>query len=181
MCGLGLSHLRPLLIPSVCMLVLSTHSLWAQRSSPVDESPVQRFGIPAQVMGSEVQAHLHFIAGGSPLTFGQNRRQNESRMRFSAYYAGDYHLSTNTQTMLDHATRTAEFRGKEKYFIGSVPSKWLIFAPTFGKVHRGATYHVDELETYGRHIPWAGSLIVRICEQAKAHPHVTRAIRVLLP
>jgi len=52
-------------------------------------------------------------------------------MRFFPYYAGDYRLSINTQTVLDHATRTAEFRGKEKYVIGSVPSKWLMFAPTF--------------------------------------------------
>ena len=181
MCGLGLSHLRPLLIPSVCMLVLSTHSLWAQRSSPVEETPVQHFGIPAQVMGSEAQGHLHFISGGSTLTFGQDLGHTESRIRFCAYRTADYHLSINSETALDHATRTADFRSKEKYFVGSMPSKWLIFAPTFGKVRREATYHLDELEAYGRHIPWAGSLIVRICEQAKAHPHVTRAIRVLLP
>ncbi len=181
MWGLVLSHLRLLLIPSVCVLVLSTHSLWAQRSSPVGEIRVQRFSIPAQIIGSDAQSHLHFIAGGSPLTFGQNRGQNESRMRFSPYNAGAYRLSINSETVLDYATRTAEFRGKEKYFIGSVPSKGLIFAPTFDKIRREATYHADELETYGRHIPWAGSLIVRICEQAKSHPHVTRVLRVLLP
>src|SRR5579862_1467244 len=169
MWGLVLPLFRLPLIPSVCLLVLSIHSLWAQRSSPVGEISVQRFSIPAQIIGSEAQAHLHFIAGESPLTFGQNRGQNESRTRFSPYYSGDYRLSINPQTVLDHATRTVEFRGKEKYVIGSVPSKWLMFAPNFGKVHREATYHIDELETYGHHIPWAGSLIVRICEQAKAH------------
>src|SRR5579872_5235993 len=115
MWGLGLSHLRPLLIPSVCMLVLSTHSLWAQRSSPVEETLVRRFGIPAQVMGSEAQGHLHFISGGSTLTFGQDLGQTESRIRFSAYRTGEYHLSINSETVLDHATRKAEFRGKEKY------------------------------------------------------------------
>ena len=72
MWGLVLSLFRLPLIPSVCLLMLSIHSLWAQRSSPVGEISVQRFSIPAQIIGSEAQAHLHFIA------FSRDFRQKSS-------------------------------------------------------------------------------------------------------
>jgi hypothetical protein len=32
------------------------------------------------------------------------------------------------------------------------------------------------LEYYGHHIPWAGSVILRIGQQAKTHPHITSVV-----
>jgi hypothetical protein len=178
---LSLSHLSSILL--VSLLVLSTHLLWAQRKSPLEEIPVQLFDTPAQLATvSEAQTHLHFTYKGLPLSFRQNQGQTESWMRFfPPHNTGDYRPPTNTKAVLDQATRTAELRAEEKYFIGSAPSKWLTFAPTYGKVHHEAIYRVDELEYYRHHIPWAGSLIVRICRQAKAHPHVTHVLKVLRP
>jgi hypothetical protein len=175
---LSLSHLSPILL--VSLLVLSTHLLWAQRKSPREEIPVQLFDAPAQLATvSEAPTHLHFR--GLPLSFEQHRRQTESLMRLYPNPIGDFRPPINTKAVLDQSTGTPELRGKEKYFIGSAPSKWLTFAPTYGKVHHEMTYGVDELEYYAHHIPWAGSFIVRICQQAKAHPHVTRVLKILLP
>jgi hypothetical protein len=178
---LALSHLSSILL--VSLLVLSTHSLWAQRKSFLEEIPVQRFDTPAQfATGSEAQTHLHFTYRGLPLSFRQNQGQTESWMRFFPdHNTGDYRLPTDSKAVLDQATRTAELRGEEKYLIGSAPSKWLTFAPTNGKAHHETIYRVDELEYYAHHVPWAGSLIVRICQQAKVHPHVTRVLKVLRP
>ena len=94
---------------------------------------------------------------------------------------GYYRLPINTNAALYPATRTAELTGKEKYLIGSAPSKWLTFAPTYGKVPHETTYRVENLEHYGHRIPWACSIILRIGQQAKAHPHVTRVLTVLKP
>jgi len=43
-------------------------------------------------------------------------------------------------------TGTAEFWGKNKYFIGSAPTKWMTFAPTFGHVHHETTQGANDLE-----------------------------------
>ena len=175
----SLSHLSSILL--VSLLVLSTHLLWAQRKSPLEEIPVQLFDAPSQLATvSEAQTHLQFTYRGLPLSF-ENQGQTESWMRFFSHHTDEDHLPTNTKAVLDQAIGTAELRGKEKYFIGSAPSKWLTFAPTYGKVHHETIYRVDELEYYGHHIPLVGSLIVRICQQAKVHPHVTRVLKVLRP
>ena len=59
--------------------------------------------------------------------------------------------------------------------------KWMTFAPTFGQVRPETVHSADGLESYGHHIPWAGSFILRVSQQAKAHPHITRALQVVQP
>jgi hypothetical protein len=175
---LSLSHLSLILL--VSLLVLSTHLLWAQRQSPLEKIPVQILDAPAQLATvSEAPTHLHFR--GLSLSFGQNQSQTELWMRFRPNPIGDYRPPINTEAMLDQTSRTPELRGREKYFIGSAPSKWLTFAPTYGKIPHEMIYSVDEVEYYAHRIPWAGALIVRICQQAKVHPHVTRVLKILLP
>jgi hypothetical protein len=61
------------------------------------------------------------------------------------------------------------------------PTKWMTFASTFGQVHHETTHGADDLEYYGHHILWAGSVILRISQQAKAHPHITRALMMVQP
>jgi len=136
----------------VSFLVLSTHLLWAQRKPPPEEIPVQLFDAPTQlVVVSEAQTRLHFAYRGLPLSFNQNQSPTESRMRF--------------------------FLPDNRVDYG-LP---LTFASTYDKVHHETLNSADELEYYGHHIPWAGSFIVRICKQAKVHPHVTRVLSVLRP
>ena len=71
--------------------------------------------------------------------------------------------------------------GKENYLIGSAPSKWRTFAPTYGKATHETTFPVGNLEHYAHRIPWAGSVILRIGQQAKAHPLVMRVLKVIKP
>jgi hypothetical protein len=181
---LSLSHLSSILL--VSLLVLSTHVLWAQRTSTLEESAVQLPDAPSQVPTvSEAQTHLHLtykgLPLGLPLSFKQNQGQTESWMRFFPDHTGYDRLSINTNDVLNQDTGTAEFWGKNKYFIGSAPTKWMTFAPTFGHVHHETTQGANDLEYYGQHIPWAGSVIQRIGQQAKAHPHITRALKTLHP
>jgi len=177
---LSFSHPPPILL--VGLLVLSAHLSWAQRTLPLEKVPIQFLDTPAPFARvSEAQTRLHLTCGSLPLTFEQNQGQTESRMRFFHHYPGYYRLPTNANAALYPATRKPELWGKEKYFIGSAPSKWPKFAPTYGKVPHETTYRVEDLEHYGNNIPWASSIILRICQQANAHPHVMRVLTVLKP
>ena len=180
----GLVHSRSYLssILLVNLLVLSTHVLWAQRESTPEESVVSLPDAPSRVATvSEAQTHFHLTYKGLPLSFKPNLGQTESWMRFFPDHTGYDRPSINTSAVLNHDTGTAEFWGNNKYFIGSAPPKWMTFAPTFGHVHHETTQGANDLEYYGHHIPWAGSVIQRIGQQAKAHPHVTRLLKTLHP
>jgi hypothetical protein len=177
---LSLSRLSSIL--SVSLLVLSAHVLWAQRASTLEESTAQLPDAPSHVATvSEAQTHLHLTYKGLPLSFKQNQGQTEWWMRFFTDHAGYDRLSINTNAMLNQDTGTAEFWGKNKYFIGNPPTRWMTFVPTFGQVHYETIQGANNLEHYGHHIPWAGSVILRIGQQAKAHPHITRALKTLHP
>ena len=175
-----LSHLYAILL--VSLSVLPTHVLWAQRTSTLEESAVQLPDAPSQVATvSEAQTHLHLTYQGLPFSLKQNQGQTESWMRFFPDHTGYERLSVNTNAVLNQDGGTAEFWGKNKYFIGSAPTKWMTFAPTFGQVHYETIHGANNLEYYGHHIPWAGSVILRIGQQAKAHPHITTVIRSVHP
>ena len=166
---LSLSHLCSILL--VSLLVLSTHVLWAQRTSTLEESSVQLPDAPSRVATvSEAQTH-HLTYKGLPLSFKQNQGQTESWMRFFPDQTGYDRLSINTNAVLNQDRRTAEFWGNNKYFIGSAPTKWMTFAPTFGHVHH-ETIHG---------LPWAGPVVLRIVKEAKAHPHVTTVLKTVHP
>jgi hypothetical protein len=177
---LSLLHLSSILL--VSLLALSTHVLWAQRTSTLEKSAVQFPDAPSQVATvSEAQTHLHLTYKGLPLSFKQNQGQTESWMRFLPDHTGYDRLSINTSAVLNHDTGTAESWSKNKYFIGSAPPKWLTFAPTFGHVHHETTHGRNDVEYFGHHIPWAGPTILRIGQQAKAHPHVTTVLKSVHP
>jgi hypothetical protein len=102
-------------------------------------------------------------------------------MRFFAAHRGYELLSVNPNAVLNQDAGTAEFWGKNKSFAGSAPIKWMTFAPTFGQVHYEPIHDANNLEYYGHHIPWAGSVILRVGQQAKAHPHITTIIKSVHP
>jgi len=177
--GLFVSFSKPSPIVLVGVLVLSTHLLWAQRTFPLENIPIQLLDTPAPFARvSEVQTPLHLTDKRLPLTFEQNQGQTDSRIKFFPRYSGYYRLPINTNGVL---SRTAELWGKEKYLTGTSPSKEWTFAPTYGKVSHETTWRVGNLEHYVHRIPWAGSVILRMGQQAKAHPHVTRVLTILKP
>jgi hypothetical protein len=175
---LSRSHLSPILLVSV--LMLSTHLSWAQSTSALEKIPTQLLDTPAPFARvSEAQTHLHPTYGILPLTFEQD--QGQSRTRFFPHYSDYYHLPINTNAAFCPTTRMGGLWGKEKYLIGNAPRKWLTFASTYSRVSHETTYSAENLEHFGHRIPWVGPLILRIGQQARAHPHVTRLLTVLKP
>ena len=175
----GSVHLSSILL--VSLLALSTHVLWAQRTS-TEETAVRLPDAPSRVaMGSETQTCLHLSYKGLPLSFRQNQGQTESWMRFFSAETGYDRRSINSTAVLNQDRGTTEFWGKNKYFMGSALTKWMTFAPTFGNVHHETIHSANDLEYYGHHMPWAGSVILRISQQARAHPHIASVLKAVHP
>jgi hypothetical protein len=126
---------------------------------------------------SEAQAHFRLSYGILPLSFEPNQ---ESCKRFFPPHVGYDLLPINTNVVPDH-DRTVELGGKEKQVISSAPTKWMTFTPAYGQVDHEPIHSAYDLDYFGHHIPLAGSIIVRICQQAKAHPHVTRLVTSFRP
>jgi len=101
-------------------------------------------------------------------------------MRLVPHYPDYSRLPINTDAALAPA-RTAEVWDRETHFVGSASSKWLTFAPSYGKVPRETTYTVENLERLAHNIPWVGPMVLRVGQQAKAHPHFTRVLTVIKP
>ncbi|HEX4920247.1 MAG TPA: hypothetical protein VFV92_05850 [Candidatus Bathyarchaeia archaeon] len=177
---LGSVHLSSILL--VSLLVLSTHVLWAQRASTLEETAIQLPDAPSRVaMVSEAQTTVHLSYKGLPLSFRQNQGQTESWMRFFSDEAGYNRRPINTTAVLNQDKGTAEFWSKNKYFMGSSPTKWMTFAPTFGHLHHETIHDANDFEYYGHHIPWAGSVILQISKQARAHPHIASVLKAVHP
>jgi hypothetical protein len=177
---LSLSHLSSILL--VSLLVLYTHVLWAQRTSTLEESAVQLPDAPSQVATvSEAQTQLYPTYKGLPLSFKQNQGQTESWMRLFPDHTGYDSPPINANTALNQHTGTVEFWCKKNYFMGSAPTKWMTFARTLGHVQHETIYGANDFEYYGHHVPWAGSVLLRIGQQAKAHPHITSVLKTVHP
>lgn len=178
---LTLWHLFPILL--ISLMVLSTHLSWAQKTLPLQEIPARFFDRAVQPV-PEATTPLRPVSGELPLlSFAANRGQTESPVSFFPRRSSYDHMPINYKATLElqRRTGTAELLGKTKYFIGSAPSKWPTFAPAYDKMHDRTVHRANDLEYYGLHTPWAGSMILRICQQAKAHPHVTRVLKLLKP
>jgi hypothetical protein len=176
---LSLSHVSPILL--VSLLIPSTHLSWAQSKLPLEKPQIELVDTPAPFARvSEAQTRLHLAPRRLPLTFSQNQGQTDLRMSFFNHYPGFYRLPTNANAAPYPGTRMGELWGREKHFIGGAP-KWPKFAPSYDEVPHETTYRVEDLEHFARNIPWAGSVILRICQLANAHPHVMLVLTVVKP
>jgi hypothetical protein len=179
--GLFLSLSHRCLIALVGLLLLSTHLLWAQKTSPPSKIAIQLLDAPAPFARvSEAQTRRHFTYREPPLTLEQNPGLTESQMRLFSHYPDQYRQPINTDAALSPATRTAEL-WRKKYFISRATSTWLTFVPSYGTVPHETTYSIENLEHLAHNIPWVGPVILRMGQQAKAHPQVTRLLKVIKP
>lgn len=173
------SSKQPWPILLLSWLLLSPHFSRAQKTSS-EETAGQLPDAPTSLASvSEPPTHFNLTYQISPLSFEQNEGTTESWTRFPPPHTGSDRLAINTDATLTQ-DRT-EFWDKNKYFNGSAPTKGMTFAPAYAQAHHEAIYGPNDLEYYGRHIPWAGSVILRVGQQAKAHPHVTTLIKAIHP
>jgi hypothetical protein len=57
----------------------------------------------------------------------------------------------------------------------------LMFAPVYGRIQPKTIHSVDDWQYYGHHIPVAGPLVLRVGEEAQAHPRVVAVFKMIQP
>ena len=57
----------------------------------------------------------------------------------------------------------------------------LMFAPVYGRIQPKTIHSADDWQYYGHHIPVAGPLVLRVGEEAQAHPRVVALFKMIQP
>jgi hypothetical protein len=150
------------------LLMVSTHLLWAQQSPPPKKIEART---PAFVPATRARR------GPVPRTLPDApRSQTESPVKPLTFRIRYHYTLINTQAAVNLQQFT-ETTGKAEYFSES--SQWLTSAYT--KTDDPTIKPTDHLQHWGRYIPWSSSILPRVSELAKAHPHVTSVLKIFTP
>ena len=161
-------------------LLLCTLSLWAQKSSPPGGIQIQTRSFDhsrqlAPIPGA--RAYLGAMPGKLP---DAPRSQTESRattpLRIRYHYT---FVDTRAATHFLQPIGTAELPSETKHFARSTLNHRL--TPVNGMVRYSTIRPAEHSQSYGHYIPWAGPVISRVAQQAKAHPHVTSMLKLFQP
>src|SRR5271165_3134260 len=172
-------------ILSVSLLVLSADLSWAQNQPPIEPIVAPIFDIAVlHVPASEAEIlHPRSFSAGLPPILETNKIQPRSQPNFFVAPTS-YH-----QLLIDHIaslnlrqpTGTAESQSSGNYDIGGTPNKSFTFEPAYLKLSNQAVNRASDMDSDGRHIPFAGPILLRVAQQAEAHPRITRVLMILQP
>ena len=180
--GSFLSSIRLWLVLLLTLWMFPIHTLWAQRTPPLEESAARLPDAPAPaVTVSEPQTQLHLTYGGLPLSFQQSQDPAKSRVRSVLHDPSYYRMPINTNAPLDERTGAAKSWGGDRFFIGGAPANGMTHAPAYGHAYHETFHGAHDLDYYSHHIPWAGSIVLRIGQQAQADPHIASVLKMVQP
>ena len=91
-----------------------------------------------------------------------------------------------------YASRTSWFRSRIEdrpdrnqhampYTDNRMDGLSLMFAPDNVRIHPKTIHGADDWQYYGHHIPVAGPLVLRVGEEAQAHPRVVAVFKMIQP
>lgn len=163
------------------LLVASTSLLWAQRPPPaVISSPLRS---PFMAAVSDPAAQPPHVRAEFRARFRRDQGLPEPRVTFAALSNSSHQVPINNDLpfVLRQTIRGEHLTRKSNYFGFYLQRKPLSFESRDKIRADRSPRRADNLEFYCRHIPWAGSIILRIDKQANAHPHVIRLLKILKP
>lgn len=177
----GLCRLCALLVSSV---VLATPLLWSQK--PIEAIPTAE-EIPARFLDHrippwplpEAGTHPSPVQEGPPVSPEAIKSPGGLPVRFFARSAGDYRYSNSqifSNTM--QPSGAVESQGNSRHLTSSISDQWL--KPAFG-THHPTMQATENGYNYASHFRWAGPIILRVSQEARAHPHVTSVIKLFGP
>ena len=171
-------------ILSVSLFVLSADLSWAQNQPPIEQMAAPILDIAVlHVPVSEAKIHPRSFSVGLPPILETNKSQPRSQARFFTA-PSSYHqlLIDNIATLnLRQLTGTAESQSSGNYFIGGTPDKSFTFEPGYLKLSNQTINRASDMNYDDRHIPFAGPIILRVTQQAEAHPRITSVLKILKP
>jgi len=181
MCRYSSALRRSFLVLLAGLLPLSARLLWAQMTQPEEGVPIQLFNQPIQPASrTAVTWHPSSVSKGLPNTLGAPPNQTGLRIGFFApptnyYPAIDNRAVANVQ----QTSNPWRLSAAPLFPAGNASGQWIKAA--YDNASYRTVQSVGDVRKYGYPIPWAGPIILRISEKAKAHPHVVGALKLLTP
>ena len=163
----------------VGVLLVATGMLGGQETPPVKKPSVQNLAVLfARASSTRTPLPLPY---DSPLNLERLQivRYSQTTL-FEVHPASNQLLRTSGFVPYRFTADAQPFR-KNNNWSGGTLDKPAAFAPTFGNASYETRHQVEGVEQYIRHIPTAGPMIGRIWQQARAHPHFTRALSMFRP
>ncbi len=170
-------------ISSASLLMPSADLLWAQNPPSIEQRPVPIFDIAVlHVPVSEAKIYPRRVSVGPPIleTIKMQPRPQESF--FTA--PTSYHqllIDNITAFKLRQLTGTAESQSSGNNLTGGTPDNSFTFEPGYLKLSNQTIIRAGDTDSDGGNIPFAGPIILRVAQQAEAHPRITRVLKILQP
>jgi hypothetical protein len=167
---------RVVLVP---VLLAASGILGAQETSPLKKPPVQNLAILfAGTPSTRTPLPLSY---DTPLSSGRVQTVRHPHTALFEVYPASNQLFRNSPFLPYRFTADGRLFTKKKDWLDSTLDKPAAFAPTFVNASYATQHRTEGVEHYIRHIPTAGPVIERIYQQARAHPHFTRALSMFRP
>ena len=161
-------QLLPALLLGTCMFF--TPLLWSQATQP-------RVGLEDRIQLAALPEVINFQSSFLPV-FSPSLEAAEQRAPLRLTGSYDPPMSKQPTFNLQRTSSMAEFLRNGGHFTGASNS-WMKF--NYSTACDAGRQPISGAANKGRQIPWAGPIAIRVSEQAKAHPHVTRVLRILSP
>jgi len=163
----------------VGMLLAATRILAAQETSSLKKPLVQNVAV--LFAGTSPTRILLSLPYESPLSLERLQTVRYWQSTLFEVHPASNQLLRNSSFVPYRFTADTQLFSKNKNWLGGTLDKPAAFAPTFGNASYATRRRTEGVEHYIRHIPTAGPMIGRIYQQARAHPHFTRALSMFRP
>jgi len=173
----GNEHYARVLLVGV--LLAASSMLAAQETSPLKKLQVQNVAV--LFAGTSPTRILLSLPYESPLSLERLQTVRYWQTTLFEVHPASNQLLRNSPFVPYRFTADTQLFSKNKNWLGGTLDKPAAFAPTFGNASYATRRPTEGVEHYIRHIPTAGPMIGRIYQQARAHPHFTRALSMFRP
>ncbi len=173
----GNEHCARVLLVGV--LLAATSMLTAQETSPLKKPPVQNVAV--LLAGTSPTRILLSLPDQSTLSLEGLQTVRYWHTTLFEVHPASNQLLRNRPFVPYRFTADTQLFCKNRNWLVATLDKPAAFAPTFGNASYATRHRTEGVEHYIRHIPTAGPMIGWIYQEARAHPHFTRALSMFRP
>jgi len=91
------------------------------------------------------------------------------------------HLALEQQALPYQSDMMVKLLQRDEHPILTSQVDWVTFKRSYSRLAPRAVHGLDDWQYYGHHIPVAGPLVLRVGQEAEAHPHIVSLFRVIQP
>ena len=173
---LGAGSLVSILLLSV--LMVSTCFSQAQKIASLKENGFLPDAPSAVITLSDVPKELHIFDKNSISQLQPDG--NNGSWRMSSSWKPN-RPTREPHTIRDENTKMANLFWQDEHLVLGARAGRLTFVPSYGHLQPSTTHSHDNWQYFGYHIPVAGSVVLRVAQEAQAHPRVVSIFKIIQP